>query len=77
MSDLSESNKGACIFAVVKGSPAFKNDILAGDIIRKINDIEVIDANHLKNIIHENKGQEIKLEIFRDDKTIIKQIQLN
>ncbi|MFZ0033371.1 MAG: PDZ domain-containing protein [Sedimentisphaerales bacterium] len=72
-----ESNKGIYVVAVVKGSPAFNNDILTGDIIRKINDIEVIDTMHVNNILREYKEKEIKLEIFRDGKTITKQIQLN
>lgn len=72
-----ESNKGVYIILVVKGSPAFDNDLLTGDIIRKINNIEVVDAIHCKNILDENRGQQIELEIFRNSKTIVKQIQLN
>lgn len=71
------SNKGIRIMLVVKGSPAFDNDLLVGDVIRKFNDIEVIDIVHYQNIIKETKGQQIKLEILRGGKTITKQIQLN
>ena len=62
---------------VVKDSPAFKADLLSGDIIRKLNNIEVKDRNHFGNLIGENKGQRIELELFRNDKTIVKEIQLN
>lgn len=72
-----ESNKGVYINVVVKRSPAFNNDLLAGDIIRKINNIEVADTSHFLNFIEENKGQQIELEIFRNDKTVVKTIQLN
>ena len=72
-----ESNKGVYIVVVVKDSPAFNADLLNGDIIRKFNSIEIINANHFLNLIAENKGQQIELEIFRNDKTIAKQIQLN
>jgi len=72
-----ESNKGVYITVVIKDSPAFNADLLRGDVIRKLNDTEVIDATHLVKLIAENKGQQIKLEIFRNDKTIIKQIRLN
>jgi len=72
-----ESNKGVYIIVVVKRSPAFENDLLAGDIIRKINKIEVADRNHFLNLLEENKGKQIELEIFRNDKTIVKTIQLN
>ena len=72
-----ESNKGVYIVAVVKDSPAFNADLLNGDIIRKFNNIEVANASHFTNLIAENKGQQIELEIFRNGKTILKQIQLN
>ena len=70
------SNKGGYVVFVVKGSPAFNNDILTGDIIRKINGEEVVDAAHFRNIIAGNKGKTIEVEIFRDGKTILKQIEL-
>ena len=72
-----ESNKGVYIISVVKRSPAFENDLLSGDIIRKINNIEVTDRNHFSDLLTESKGQQIELEIFRNDKTIVKTIQLN
>ena len=73
-----ESNKGVYIVAVVKDSPAFNADLLNGDVIRKFNNIEVTNGTHFINLlIAENKGQQIELEIFRNGKTIIKQIQLN
>lgn len=72
-----ESNKGVYIIAVVKDSPAFNADLLNGDVIRKFNNIEVTNISHFANLIAENKGQQIELEIFRNGKTIVKQIQLN
>ena len=72
-----ESNKGVYIKVVVKRSPAFNNDLLAGDIIRKINNTEVADTSHFSSFLEENKGQQIELEIFRNDKTVVKTIQLN
>jgi membrane-associated protease RseP (regulator of RpoE activity) len=72
-----ESNKGVYITVVIKDSPAFNADLLNGDVIRKLNDTEVIDRTHFGKLIAENKGQEIKVEIFRNGKTITKQIQLN
>ena len=71
------SNKGVHVVVVVKGSPAFNNDVLVGDIIRKVNDIEVLDKFHFANIAKNNSGQQIKLEIFRTGKTITKEIQVN
>ena len=61
----------------MKRSPAFDNDLSTGDIIRKINNIEVADASHFLNLLAENNGQQIELEVFRNDKTIVKTIKLN
>lgn len=72
-----ESNKGVYIFAVVKNSPAFNADLLTGDILRKINNIEVIDEIQFAELVFNNRGQQIDLEIFRNGKTLVKQIQLN
>jgi len=72
-----ESNKGVYITVIVKKSPAYENDLLANDIIRKINNIEITDVEHFKSLLVKNKGQQIDLEIFRNDKTIVKIIQLN
>lgn len=71
-----ESNKGVYIVAVVKNSPAFNADLLNGDIIRKFNNIEVANASHFTNLMADNKKQQIELKIFRNGKTIVKQIQL-
>lgn len=71
------SNKGVYIRIVVKDSPAFYNDLLSGDVIRRIGEVEVIDKIHFQKLIPEAKGQKVELEIFRNGKTITKQIQLN
>ena len=72
-----ESNKGVYITVVVKDSPAFNADLLNDDIIRKFNNIKVIDMAHFQKLFDENTSQEVELEIFRNGKSIIKQIQLN
>lgn len=71
-----ESNKGVYIFAVVKGSPAFNNDLLSGDVIRRVNGIEVIDKWHLRNWLNETHPSVIELEIFRNGENISKKVQL-
>lgn len=71
------SNKGVYVIAVVRNSPAFKNDLLIGDIILNFNDVEIIDAAHLQNLLDKIRNQKVKLKIFRSGKTIEKEIQLN
>jgi len=41
-----QRNTGAIIDSVVEGSPAFYSNVIAGDILIKINDSEVRDAKH-------------------------------
>ena len=56
----------------------FENDILVGDVIRKIKNTEVTNKEHFSNLMAEHKkGEKIELEIFRNGKTILKQVQLN
>lgn len=71
------SNKGVIISAVVRQSPAFMADILRGDIIKKVNDLEIIDAVTFHESLPQFAGQTVSIEIFRDGKNIIKEIKLN
>lgn len=62
--------EGAFVRRVVIGSPADKGGIEAGDIITKINDEKVNEANDLVSILNSLKvGQKIPVEIYRDGKT--------
>jgi len=72
-----ESNKGIYVIVVVKNSPAFNADLLTGDIIKKFNDVEIIDKNHFTKLLSEYKESNVQLEIFREGKTLIKDIILS
>jgi len=71
------SNKGVIVRTVINETPAFMADILEGDIIRKANNREVINSKSLDNFLSEHAGQKVTFEILRDNKTIIKDVQLN
>jgi hypothetical protein len=71
------SNKGVEVFAVVRGTPAFGEDIMKGDIIRKINGQDVLDGKDFSEKIVSLAGQKAQLELVRDKKTIKKVITLN
>jgi len=71
------SNKGVLVIAVRKGSPAFMADVLKGDILRKINDTEIVDAKTLSELLPKFAGQTVSIELLRDDESITKQIKLN
>ena len=63
--------KGALIQKVIKKTPAQKAGLIAGDVIMKINDLEVKDKDQLIYRIQEIPvGQTIKLEVSRRGKII-------
>lgn len=71
------SNKGQCVMAVVKNSPAFRADILRGDILRKIGDAEVSDRESFFGAADRYAGQTVRVLIYRDGKEIEKDVTLN
>lgn len=70
------SNKGVYVIAVIKNSPAFRADILQRDILLKINNVELYDAESFHNMIGSFAGQKVIVEILRGGKEIKKEIQL-
>ena len=72
-----ETNRGVYVTVVVRGSPAFENDLLVGDIIRRVNGTEVSDEKHFWELVNDNKGRKVELGVVRDGKDISKEIQLN
>ncbi|MEN8241048.1 MAG: M50 family metallopeptidase [Chloroflexota bacterium] len=52
---------------VVPGTPAAAAEMLPGDYILAVNDIEVINGNDLTQEISQNKGIETKLTLLRDE----------
>jgi len=74
---ISGTNKGACIGAVVKNSPAFKADLVPGDVVATFNNIEVIDAEHLSSILDSCNARTIRLEMLRQGKRMVKEVTLS
>ena len=69
--------KGALVSYIEKDSPAEKGGVKQGDIIMKINNVEIKDSNHLKNIVAENKPKnKVTLTIFRDKKQLNVDVKL-
>jgi len=71
------SNKGVLVNVVIKNSPAFRADILKGDILRKINGIKLYDAKSFNETVANFAGQKILVEIIRDGKDLQKEFQLD
>ena len=71
------SNKGVLVLAVVKQSPAFSADILRGDIIKKVNNIEITDIKHYFQVMVSNANKKVTITVLRDGKEIVKEVKLN
>lgn len=71
------SNTGAEVLAVIRNSPAFTADILKGDILKKINESEIIDAASFSENLIKYAGQTVALEIIRNNESLTKQLKLN
>ncbi len=71
------SNKGMLISAVIKGSPAFHADILRGDILRRIGNIEIYSSESYEEALKQYQGQAVSVMIYRKGEKIEKEIKLN
>lgn len=70
-------DNGIYVIEVIKDSPADKQDIRVGDIITKINDIEINKMNDLKEKIYSYyPGEIISLEIKRGINVVKKEVVL-
>jgi len=72
-----ESNKGILIQVVIKNTPAFYADILNGDVVLKIGNIELFDVKTAQDAIAEYAGKEVQIEIWRNGNNINKNVKFN
>ena len=70
--------KGVVVIDVEKDSPAGEAGLQKGDVILKINDIEIEDSTHLKYVLYKySVGDTSKLEYERDGKAKTVEVKLN
>lgn len=67
---------GVIVEAVFEDTQAENADIRIGDVILKIDDQKMTDFKVLKNIIQENPGRKVEIEISRSAKIISKTVEL-
>jgi len=70
-------NRGVLVKLIINDSPAFYADIIPGDVIIKIADIDINNYEEFKSVLKKYKGQKTKFEIIRDGEHQILEIQLN
>ena len=72
-----DDDKGVLIANVIKGGPAVDSDIQKDDVVLALNGIEVEDSDALRNRIADfPPGTEIELEIYRDGRRKMVEIEL-
>ncbi len=72
-----QSNKGVVVLIVMRGSPAFSNDVLEGDIIKRVNDFDVVDKMQCVEVFNKFRGKTVSLLLLRNGKEVQKQFSLN
>lgn len=72
-----QSQQGVKCTQVNPGSPAAKGDIKTGDVILKIEEVEVADVRSLTEALRKYKaGDKVKVVVRRDDKELVLNVTL-
>ena len=71
------SNHGMMVNAVIDGSPAFQADILRGDILRKIGNLEIASTGDFQTALKRYQGKSVSVVVFRNGETLVKKLKLN
>lgn len=62
-------DKGVAIYGVADDYPAAKSGLKQGDVILKLNDVEIKNSSHFRmNLFKYNVGDEIKITYYRNNK---------
>jgi len=72
-----ERNTGVVVAVVVKGTPAFKANLLEGDVLLKINGADIIDTPGLSGQLTALAGQSVTFDLLRGDQPRTLSVQLN
>jgi S1-C subfamily serine protease len=72
-----ERNTGVVATGTVKGSPAFKANILPGDVILKIGGEDVIDSGGFRQQLAKFAGQTVDIDLIRGDHPKTIRVTLN
>ena len=72
-----ERNTGVIIAIVVHGTPAFRANILEGDVVLKLNGTDVVDVAGFQSQLAQLAGQTVKLDILRGDQPRSLSVTLN
>lgn len=63
-----QGSAGLLVRSVEPNSPAADAGIKAGDVVVKVNSIEVANGNDWSKTIHDNRGKSVSVQVLRDKK---------
>ena len=72
-----QRNTGAYVSAVIQDQPAFKANILAGDIIIQIADTPITNMQETSEPLRVHAGEKIPIKLIRNGQTLEVEAQLN
>ena len=71
-----QSNAGVIVKEVMEGSPAFRADILPGDVVLAIENDQVQSPESYMQLVNKYEGQMVLFHLDRDGKSLDKQIEI-
>ena len=71
-----QTNAGVIVKEVMEGSPAFRADILPGDVILAIENDQIQSAENCQQMINKYEGQNVVFHLNRDGKSLEKKIEI-
>jgi serine protease Do len=70
-------NGGAEVLILINDSPAFRANILEGDIILRIDGEDIASPDEMVQIMHKHAAERVNIEIWRDGSAEVVPVQLN
>ena len=71
-----QTNRGSVIRLIIDDTPAYRADLLAGDIITTVNGVQVDGTSSLLNLFRTLHNIPVPIDVMRDGKKITKVVQL-
>lgn len=71
------SNKGVEVSLVIKNTSAYEEDILKGDVLRKIFNDDIQDVESFYRLLDKYEGSTVKITLVRNGQEMTKEVKIN
>lgn len=71
-----QRNRGAVVDLILDSSPAFESDLLVGDVVLAIDDVEVINSEQAQKLVQQGIGRVVSIRIMRNGRILEKEVRL-